>query len=432
MSPTPGRTYDAAVVGAGIVGIAIALELQAAGFGVALVDPNEPGLGTAAGSAGYLADSEIFPLANAALLFELPKMLFDPLGPLVIRPAYAPRLFGWSLRFLAAMRPSRFQSTVRALATLNEDALDLLFGLASRSGAADYLVRDGAIVACRSSMTVDKLVRYVPLLAENGIALELLDRVGLRALEPALSGDLAGGVYYPREGRCTDPAAFGWRLAAHAIGSGSAVVRARATMLESQPNGGWRIWLDGATQGMPPKVASLDAKLVVVSAGVWSGCLMRELGYRVPIETQRGYHLMLPSPGVNPKRVILFGEPHFCATPMRGGLRLAGTVEFAGLDAPANFRRSDMLFDLASGYLPGLRRDGATRWMGFRPSFPDSLPAIGAAPNHRNLFYCFGHEKLGLTQAAISARCIAELVANRAPSIDLTPFRIERFKRFFA
>jgi len=410
---------DVAVVGAGIVGVAIALELADQGYGTVLIDPAEPGAGTAAGSAGYLADSEMFPLANARLLPRLPAMLFDPLGPLVIRLAYAPHLIGYGLRFLAAMRPARYARAVRALASLNRLALDSLFALAERANAAEFVVREGAIVAFRSQRALDELRGDLPLLAANGVPSEVLDATRLHALEPALAGDLAGAVYFPKEGRCNDPGAFGERLAQGAANAGATFVRGRATGLEAETDGSWRVELEGA--------AALEARRVVVAAGAWSGPLVRALGYRVPLETQRGYHLMLPDPGPSPKRVVLFGEPHFCATPMRGGLRLAGTVEFAGLEAPMNPRRSDMLYELASRYLPGMRREGATRWMGFRPSFPDSLPAIGAAPRHRNLFYCFGHEKLGLTQAAVSAQCIAALVAARPPDVDLTPFSLERF-----
>jgi D-amino-acid dehydrogenase len=171
----------------------------------------------------------------------------------------------------------------------------------------------------------------------------------------------------------------------------------------------------------------IAADRVLVTAGVWSGALLRPLGYRVPIDTERGYHLMLPAPGITLTRPVVMAEGFFCVTPMTGGLRLAGTVELAGTKASMDPRRSDILFDLAAPYLPGLSRDGATRWMGFRPSFPDSRPAIGAAGRHRNLTYSFGHQHLGLTQAAVSARCIADLIAQRPPPVDLTPFSLGRF-----
>jgi len=164
-----------------------------------------------------------------------------------------------------------------------------------------------------------------------------------------------------------------------------------------------------------------------VAAGVWSTPLLRPLGYAVPLRGARGYHLMLPQPGIALRRTVLFEDVHFCATPMDAGIRLAGTVEFAAAGTPPDMRRATMLLDLARRYLPALRGEGATTWMGVRPAFPDSRPAIEAPARHPGLIVCTGHEKLGLTQAAISARCVAALVARRPPPIDLGPFALTRF-----
>jgi D-amino-acid dehydrogenase len=410
--------YDVALIGGGIVGVACALELAAAGRSVAIVEAGEPGAGTAGGSAGYLSDGEIFPLAQPGVLRDLPELLFDPKSPLVVDPRAMSGLLGWGVRFVAAARPAHARASMRALASLNRPANDALYALAERAGAAAYLKREGALHVARAPEVFAHARSLVPLLAAHGLSARVVERDELLRLEPALAPNVAGAVEYPNAMRCTDPAAFGAALATFAREQGVAVVKALARGLEARRDGTWRIRASTAT---------VDAARVVVTAGVWSRDLLRPLGYVVPLQAARGYHLMLSDPGVTPRRTLLFEDAHFCATPMDGGLRLAGTMEFAPLGAPPRFGRASILFPAAAVYLPGLRAGGAVRWMGNRPSFPDSLPAIGTAFRHQNLYYCFGHEKLGLTQAAISARVVAALVAGKPAPLDLTPFALERF-----
>ncbi|HWK46531.1 MAG TPA: FAD-dependent oxidoreductase [Stellaceae bacterium] len=406
------------IVGAGIVGLATALQLQADGHRVLLLDPAEPASGCSSGNAGNLAESEIFPLAEPGIWHRLPRMLLDPMGPLVIRMAYLPRLIPWGLRFLAAARPGTFTASTAALASLNQLAVQSYLPLLQRAGAGDLVTRQGGLVACRTRSMLDSTIAQIPLQIGHGIPAEALSPGALRELEPGLSPDLAGGVYYPSAARCADPQALGTRFAEAILRDGGEIRRAEVLGLTPAEDGSWQIMTD---QGV------ITAQRVVITAGVWSGKLMRHLGYKAPIETERGYHLMLPAPNVTLHRPCIMAETSFCVTPMNHGLRLAGTVEMAGIKAPMNPRRSDILFDLAKPYLPGLDRSGATRWMGFRPSFPDSRPAIGRAARHRNLTYAFGHQHLGLTQAAITGRCIADLVADRPPPIDLAPFSLARF-----
>ena len=409
---------DVALIGGGIVGIACALELLAAGRSVTIVEPGEPGAGTAAGSAGYLSDGEIFPLAQPTVWRDLPRLLLDPRSPLTIEPAALPALLGWGVRFLCATRGSRVRAATAALASLNRHANDALAGLAVRAGAAAYLRREGSLHVARAARVFERAASLVPLLATHGLRARVVGRDELLRLEPALDPSVCGAVEYPDAMRCTDPAAFGATLATFARARGATLVPAAARALRERTDGTWRV---ETTHG------GVDAREVVVAAGVWSRALLRPLGYVVPLQAARGYHLMLPDAGVAPRRTLLFEDAHFCATPMDAGVRLAGTVEFAPLGSPPNYARAGMLFPAAADYLPGLRADGATRWMGNRPSFPDSLPAIGKAARHRNLFYCFGHEKLGLTQAAISAQAMATLVAGGTAPVDLSPFALERF-----
>ena len=407
------------VVGGGIVGITSALELQRRGKRVTLVERNEAGAGTAAGSAGYLSDSHIFPIARASTVRQLPRMLLDPLGPVVIRPAYAPQMIGWGVRFLSTVLPKNNAAVIEALASLNRHCLARLFDLASRTGASEFLSREGALTICKTDADLRGQEADLSTYRAHGIPVTAVSQADIRELEPSIGANIAGGLFFPEEARCADPGAFGRQLAAAFALNGGSVVHAKATAVSQLEDRTWSVRLENGSY--------VRANVVLVSAGAWSKALLSPLGYTVPLETERGYHLMLPTPGVQVRRPIVFSANRFAATPMRGGLRLAGTAEFAGLDAPMNPRRSDILFELAAPYLPGLKRDGSARWMGFRPNFPDSLPAIGKAGKHENLFCNFGHQHLGLTQSAISAEIIADLIGGNSPEVDVRPFALSRF-----
>ncbi len=179
--------------------------------------------------------------------------------------------------------------------------------------------------------------------------------------------------------------------------------------------------------GLATATGSVPADAVVLAAGAWSAGLAARLGDRVPLESERGYHMHLPGPGVAPARPVVKGEHSFAATPMETGLRLAGTVEFAGLEAPPDFRRAERLLVHARAMFPGLAAEGARPWLGHRPSLPDSRPVIDRAGREPSVFYAFGHAHTGLTGAPATAEAVAALVAGRPAPFDLSPFRLSRF-----
>jgi glycine/D-amino acid oxidase-like deaminating enzyme len=411
-------TADVAVIGGGIIGTTAALELQRRGHDVTVIEPNEVGAGTAGGSAGYLAWNDIFPIPNPRVIAGLPRMLLDKRGPLVIKPSYLPHMMGWGLRFLLAARPSAVKSAIAALAQLNRLAEESLFDLARYAGADRYLVHETVFHVCRDEKTLEHVATLQPLLAAEGFRTELLDREAVRAAEPALTGSVAGALAHPGSGRCSSPPQFGRRLAETFRTRSGGIITARADAIERAGNA-WRVRTSAGVD--------IEAAAIVVANGAWSGAILRTIGYRVPMQSARGYHLMIPHAGVMPTRTLNFEPEHFCATPMDEGLRLAGTVEFAGTQAPLNPYRADMLYDIARDYLPALQRDGAARWMGHRPSLPDSLPIISTLRRARGIVAAIGHERRGLTESAITARCVADLVEGKTPPIDLAPFSIERF-----
>ncbi|MGH7682802.1 MAG: NAD(P)/FAD-dependent oxidoreductase [Vulcanimicrobiaceae bacterium] len=409
---------DIAIVGSGIIGTTATLALQDAGLRTITFDPVQVGAWTAEGSAGFLHDGEIFPLPHPRLLTAVPRMLLDPLGPLVFRSSYIPQLTGWSAQFLRAMRKERYEIGIAALSQLNKTSVDTLVDMARAAGADDLIVRNGGLKACRDARTLDGLSRNLHYFEDAGIPAEMLDARALAALEPALSDRLAGGMYFPHSAHCVDLAEFGRRLGARVRERGN-VVLAAADRIVPEESGAWAV-----TYGRRERVV---VGRVLVAAGHASAKLLRPLGYRVPLAPARGYHLMLANPGVQLQRAVIVEEAHFGVTPMRAGLRLAGTMEFAPADTPPDMRRAENLYKLALPYLPGLERANATAWMGVRPVSADDVPMIGRAGRHANLYYSFGHGHLGLTQSATSARAIAALVTGETPPFDLRPFDLARF-----
>lgn len=412
------REVETLVIGAGIVGTAIAERLQSQGHRVVLVDRGAPGEECSSGNAGHFATDVVLPLANPKTILSIPKMLLDPLGPLAIRWAYFPRMLPWLLRFARAALPANARASAATLRELNSRSIPSFERLLSRTGLQELMVKRGALTLYQTEKGRHENRSTVNLLREYGVNVEELDAEPLRELEPALSEDIAGGLYFPDTAHTVNPLRLVRELARSFRDSGGEIKRGQVLQLEPQADGRTGVLLDSET---------LTARRVIVSAGAWSKPLARQLSYRVPLDTERGYHLMLPQPGVELTRPMVSFERSFVMTPMEEGLRLAGTVELAGLAAEPDYRRADLLYEHAQTILPGLKSGEAKRWMGFRPSLPDSLPVIGRAPRQKNIYFAFGHQHLGLTQAAVTAEIIDDLVAEREPEVDVQPLAVDRF-----
>ncbi len=409
---------DVAVLGAGVVGVATALYLQRDGHTVTLVDRDDPGEGCSRGNAGILAVESVIPLAKTSNIKKIPKMLVDPLSPLCIRWRYLPRLMPWLVRFLACWRPHQFSTSTRALAALAAHALEDHHVLLQQAGATELIREKGWLFAylTEKGFLGDQSERELQ--RHYGIQVDELSGAELRELVPALSPKLQRGVLFPNSGHTVSPFRLVQALAQDFHARGGIIKRANITdVLRLADN---RLQVKTDTE-------LFNADVIVVALGAWSGALATRLGNPVPLDTERGYHVMLPAPGIELQRPVLFDDYKFVATPMEDGIRLAGTVEFAGVDAPPNYKRAHVLLERGRQMLPGINADGHSVWMGCRPSLPDSLPVIGRSPSHASVFFAFGHQHLGLTLSAVTGRLIADQLAGRDSDIDLAPYRIDRF-----
>lgn len=408
------------VIGAGVVGLACARALVRDGHEVRVVERDPDGDRASFGNAGGIAVSEIAPASVPGLWRKTPRWLLDPLGPLAIRPAHALRLAPWLRAFLAAGRPAEVERIAAALAALNRRVYGDLEPLLADIGCAGDLARVGALTLYEHEAAFEADAWERALRTRHGFVQETLTGQEARVLEPALSPRIAKAVLDPQWSIVADPRRIVEGLARWLREREVPVHRAEATALEPKLDRVALVLGDG-TVG--------EADLVVVAAGAWSKRLAETVGDRVLLEPERGYNTTIPDPGVSLGRQLIFAERKFVATPLSIGLRIGGAAEFAGLDAPANLARSDRLATLAKIYLPDLDATGGTRWMGQRPSTPDSLPVIGWSPGKGRVIYAFGHGHLGLTQAATTGALVAGLLSGATGDIDMTPYSIARFAR---
>lgn len=406
------------VVGAGIVGICSALYLQREGFLVTLIDRNQPGEGTSYGNAGIIALGSVIPVGTPGILKKVPKMLMDPLAPLSVRWSYLPQIAPWLVRLVQASTPERVEEISRALASITVPALDHYEPLLQAAGAKDLVGRLGSLYVFTSEAELRAAEPDVALRRRRGIELQMLSGPELRQMQPALAPEIPGAMFIPGAAHCVNPLGLSQALANHFLATGGRFVQEPVLGILMGVDGPSHVVTDG-------KRYPTDA--VVIAAGAYSRQFARDLDADVPLDTERGYHVMLPDPGIEVRLPMLFPGRGFAVTPMAEGLRCAGTVELGGLTAPPNYARADIILEQARALLPGLDDRGVERWMGHRPSMPDSLPVISPVPGRRNVFYAFGHGHLGLTLGAVTGRLIADMVAGRAPSIDATPFRADRF-----
>jgi D-amino-acid dehydrogenase len=405
-----------------MVGVCAASWLQRDGHEVFLVEAGEPGYGASFGNAGAFNASSVTPMSMPGIVWNVPGWLFDPLGPLSLRWAYLPAVAPWLVRFIRAGTPDKVRAQARALRPLVGATLDALLPLVRDAGAEDLVHRLGHLYVYRSAQSLERDRLAWELRHENGVAIDEFDADELRQLEPALSRNYIRGILVRENGHTSNPLGLVQRLLGAFRRSGGKLERARASGFRLE---GRRLAAIRTDRG------ELPADMAIICAGAWSKPLAAMLGDRIPLETERGYHLMIRDPEIMPRIPTADADSKFVATPMETGLRFAGTVELAGLTSPPDWRRARMLLGQGRKMLPGLAAEHPEErisvWMGHRPSLPDSLPALGPSRASPDVIYAFGHGHVGMTAAPQTGRIVADLVAGRRPAIDITPFTPARF-----
>jgi len=409
---------DIVIVGAGIVGLASAYKLAEAGRSVLLIDRKGMAEETSRGNAGAFAFSDIMPLATKDVLRKLPKWLSDPLGPLTIRPEYLAQITPWMMRFWRAGWPDRVAAGIKAQSALMRVARHEMDALVQSAGLANLVRSDGVLELYESEGELRAAQPEIDAKTREGIEISVVRGDELCALQPGIDPRFVVGTFVPKWQTVSDPYDFALAIGKAATNRGVAFRQADVKDLRPVGAGVTVAFADGS---------SLRANKVVVASGAWSRALTAPLGDLIPLDTERGYNTTLPPGAFDLKRQLVFPGHGFVVTSLSTGVRIGGAVEFGGLSLPPNFKRSDAMLKKAAMFMPGLKTEGGKQWMGFRPSLPDSLPAIGRSRPSPHILYAFGHGHLGLTQSAATGKLIAELVTGATPSLDLTPFSPQRF-----
>jgi D-amino-acid dehydrogenase len=415
MPDAPSRIL---VIGAGVAGLATALYLQRSGRAVTVIDPTPAG-GASFGNAGMISADTAVPIALPGMLRKVPGWLSDPLGPLAVRPSYLPKSLPWLLRWVAAGRMVRVLQISDAMRALHRNAFECWKELLGDRFYA--LIRPvGQVHVWESESETPAAALERKLRERHGIRSTPLGSDDLRQMFPALARKIRRGVLIPGNGYTVNPQRLVRTLGELLLEAGGEISAERAMKIIPRQ--------DAPGYAVMTNVGYRLAGELVLAAGAWSGKLLDPLGVRIPLEAERGYHAMLRSPGIEVTTTISNKTHAFGVTPMEGGLRVAGTVEIAGLEAPPDERRARQLIAQISAMFPTVRVDDHALWMGFRPSTPDSLPVLGEAPGRPLLFLAFGHGHFGMTGGPPSGRLLARLINRQVPGIDPSPYAAARFR----
>ncbi|WP_436398977.1 NAD(P)/FAD-dependent oxidoreductase [Roseobacter sp. S98] len=405
------------VLGAGIVGICTALSLAERGVRVRVIDRSDPGQETSFGNAGVISPWSIIPQSLPGTWRQIPQLMWGRYRPLSVRLQTWPAMIPWGLRFLRRGTEQKVREAADAMEHLCGPGIELyrrhLEGTGGENLVADsmyvHAFRDGSRASLRS---LDYAIR-----SEKGAELELIGQDELRRTEPALHPEFQAAVLVKGQARALSPGHIGTVLADKARRLGVTFVRDSIQRLEAK-DGGWQVVCDGQTFECPD---------VVVAMGAWSAALLDPLGLKMPLMAERGYHVEFPQPGITLNNSVMDVDAKFVASSMEDGLRVAGQAEFGPVDAPPAPRRKDQLVRQARQTFPDIDLSAPRFWMGRRPSFPDSLPALGGVKGRQGLYLNFGHSHYGLMMAPRSGELVSDLVTGRMPNANFPQISPERF-----
>lgn len=411
-------TRSVAIVGAGIVGSALAFRIAGRGYHVTVFDPGLPGeRGPSRGNAGHIAGSDIFPISSPGIATTGLKMLLDRNGPLKIAPTHLLKLLPWLTAFIRTGKGRAFEDATRAISSLCAGSVDATERLFAEAGIASMFRRVPALYVYDSMRSLEASREDWAAKAKAGHSSEEVTRTRLRDLEPHLADRFAAGVLSYDWAEVTEPydVVFGLFKAAQARGVAFQKTEVQSVSCSET---GTSVVADG-------KVYRFDR--MIIAAGVWSAKLADQLGDRLPVEAEGGYNITYSEPGIVVSHPIVFSDHGIVSTNLRTGLRIGGWAEYAGLNAPARAGYFDRMATISQSMFPELNSANGTRWAGRRPSTPDSVPVISVSIRNPNVYYATGHGHYGLSWAARTAEILLDLLEGGAT--EAAPFSIRRFNK---
>ncbi|NNK77173.1 MAG: FAD-dependent oxidoreductase [Litoreibacter sp.] len=408
-----------AIIGAGIIGVSAAVCLQRDGHDVVLIDKAGPGEGTSHGNGGVLASCSIVPITVPGLMAKAPKMLFDRNQPLFLKWGYVPKLVPWLWRYLSHANAESVERIAAALVPIVGDSLNEHRALAKGTGAEKWIVPSDYLFLYENRAHFEGDAFGWGIRRKHGFQWEELEGSAFREYDPIFSEEIGFAAKLSEHGHITDPGQYVKDLAAHVEAKGGKIIRAEVEDVTRE---------NGKVTGVRAGGETLPCDTAIVTAGVWSGPLAKRLGISVPLESERGYHLELLEPSAMPRSPVMVASGKFVATPMDGRIRLAGIVEFGGLDAAPSRAPFELMRKNARAAFPGVTWKEEVEWMGHRPAPTDSIPIIGEAPGIDGAYMGFGHHHIGLTGGPKTGRLLAQMISGRSPNVDVGVYAPSRFK----
>ncbi len=408
-----------AVIGAGMVGVATAIWLQRAGHQVTLIDREGIAAGTSYGNAGILACSGIIPVTTPGLIFKAPKMLLDPNQPLFLRWSYLLKILPWLVKFLKKANSKDMKHIVSQLHHIMYDSVDQHMALAKGTKAERFIKPYSYVHGFKDKAHYKKDEKYFNILRQHGYELIEMQPDEIADFDPALYGKFGYAIRSTSDGKISDPGAYINALAADFENNGGKILIGEVSdiLLEN-----------GKAKGVSFEYGkTINADQIVVTSGAWSTKLTKKLGLKIPLETERGYHLEFVNPNIEFKSPVMVTAGKFGMNSMEGRLRCAGIVELGGLDAKPSRAPFELLRRQVHALFPELEYDEVREWMGHRPSTSDSLPVIGAFDNIPNVWAGFGHQHLGLTGGPKTGRWLAQMISGETINENLSAFSPDRF-----
>jgi len=414
---TQDRKSSVAIVGAGIQGVCISLNLIKRNFNVTLFDRDEPGKSSASyGNAGHFSPYGSVPINRPDILVDIPSMLLSSTGPLALKWNYVPKMIPWFLKFIKNCSKKNMMHTAKYMHQILDLALpayDDLFQNIDVSG----LIEDKGIMYFWTNKDLKSRELENNIRDQLGVKQQLLTPHEIHDLEPHIKKIYHGGVFYPNARHARNPKKILLKLFDLFLKEGGYFKKQNVKKIDFSVDDKLIIKTD-------ENLYNFDK--AVVACGAFSKKLTDQVGEKIPLDTERGYHVHFKGHDHLLKRPVIFLNRGFGITPMEQGLRVVGTVEFGGLDNPASKKRILNLVSNAKYLLPQLSNHH-DEWLGFRPTLPDFLPVIGSSKDHKNLFYCFGHHHLGWTLGAISGKIIGGMIDGEKTNLDLSPYSPVRF-----
>lgn len=405
------------VIGAGIVGVSSAIWLKRAGHDVTLMDRGTPGQGTSYGNGGILASCAFVPVTAPGLVRKAPKMLLDRDFPLFLRWAYLPRLAPWLMKYLSHANDSDTRRIAHALEPIVGDSVEQHLALAGGTDAGRWIAQSdyGFAYANRAAYEADAYTWA--LRKQAGFDPQEIEGAEVQDYEPSLSPDIGFVAAMKNHGFIRDPGGYVAHLAQILQGMGGTFVQAEVRDFDLAGD---------SIAAVETDAGRFTCDKAVLATGVWSKPIMRKLGLNVPLESERGYHIVFRNPGIQLRNPFMIASGKFVATPMAAGLRCAGVVEFGGLEAGPSKAPLALLRRQAKATFPGLNADSEEEWLGHRPAPADSLPLIGEV-GQTGVIAAFGHHHIGLTGGPKTGRIVSELISGGQTNTDLSPYAPQRF-----